>query len=231
MSPAPPADAAAAHDGIRRGAATILKLLFFVIVVRPIVLVVLGLNVRRRHLLPENGPAVIVANHNSHLDTLTLMSLMPLRLLPKLRPVAAADYFLTSAAMRFVAIDLVGIVPVVRGGERGSDPLLPCKEALGRGEILILFPEGTRGEAERLSSFKRGVAHLASAFPEVPVVPVFTRGLGKALPKGSWLLVPFFCDIFVGEAFRWTGSIDGFMATLEGRIAGLAAEGHFPPWT
>jgi 1-acyl-sn-glycerol-3-phosphate acyltransferase len=225
------ADVPSASASAPSRAAVLLKLMFFIVVVRPVVLIVLGLNVRRRNLLPGHGPAVIVANHNSHLDTLTLMSLMPLRLLPKVRPVAAADYFMTSALMRFIAVDLVGILPIVRGGERRSDPLQPCKEALARGEIVILFPEGTRGEAERLSSLKRGVAHLAGAFPDVPVVPVFTHGLGKALPKGSWLLVPFFCDIFVGEPFGWTGSIDSFMTTLEARIAGLAAEGHFPAWT
>jgi len=210
---------------------SLLKQLFFAAVVRPVVLVILGLNVRRRQLLPEAGPAVIVANHNSHLDTLTLMSLMPLALLPKVRPVAAADYFMTGGLKGFIANELVGIIPIVRGGNRERDPLEPCKQALKRGEILILFPEGTRGEPERLSSFKRGVAHLAGAFPEAPVVPVFTHGLGKALPKGSWLLVPFFCDIFVGESFRWPGAIDTFMATLEARISGLASEGRFPPWT
>jgi 1-acyl-sn-glycerol-3-phosphate acyltransferase len=215
----------------RRRWAWLWKALFFACLVRPLVLIVLGLNVRRRHLLPKQGPAVIVANHNSHLDTLTLMSLMPLELLPKVRPVAAADYFLEGALRRFIATDLVGIIPIARGGGSDRNPLQPCKEALARGEVLILFPEGTRGEPEQLSRFKRGVAHLAGAFPQVPVVPVFMHGLGKALPKGSWLLVPFFCDIFVGEAFTWTGSIESFMAALETRISELAAEGKFPAWT
>jgi hypothetical protein len=62
------------------------------------------------------------------------------------------------------------------------------------------------------------------------VTPVFLHGLGKALPKGSMLLVPFNCDVFVGPAFRWEGSVEGFMARTEAAMASLAAEGEFAPW-
>ncbi|MCA9022341.1 MAG: 1-acyl-sn-glycerol-3-phosphate acyltransferase, partial [Planctomycetaceae bacterium] len=55
-----------------------LKILFFALFVRPIVFIVLGLNLRGKPNLPLEGPALIAANHNSHLDTLVLMSLYPL---------------------------------------------------------------------------------------------------------------------------------------------------------
>ncbi|HEX9810182.1 MAG TPA: lysophospholipid acyltransferase family protein [Alphaproteobacteria bacterium] len=209
----------------------LLRLAFFACIVRPLVLVVLGLHVRDRERLPSGGPAIIVANHNSHLDTLTLMSLFPLRLLPKLRPVAARDYFLKSRALEWFALQIIGILPLDRTvASRARHPLADCEAALADGAILILFPEGTRGVPEALAEFKRGIAHLARACPEVPVTPVFMHGLGKALPKGSTLLVPFNCDVFVGEPFRWAGSIDGFMDVLEERMKAMAGEARFPPW-
>jgi 1-acyl-sn-glycerol-3-phosphate acyltransferase len=206
-----------------------LQLAFFVVIVRPILLVVLGMNVRGREHLPEKGPAVIVANHNSHLDTLTLMALFRLKDLHRLRPAAAADYFLAHKGMSWVASNLINIIPLVRGGVR-KNPLADLEAALDREDILILFPEGSRGNPEQRAEFKRGVAFLAKARPEVPVYPVFMHGLGKALPKGSLILVPFNCDVIAGAPIRWTGDASSFMAALEICMSGLAAQGKFQPW-
>jgi 1-acyl-sn-glycerol-3-phosphate acyltransferase len=206
------------------------RFLFFAVFARLVVLIVLGLNLRRRELLPKDGPAILVANHNSHLDTLVLMTLLPLRLLPRIRPVAALDYFLSHRWLAWFALNIVGIIPIARRPQRGADPLAVCAEALNRGDILILFPEGSRGEPERMAKFKTGVAHLAERFPNIPVIPVFMHGLGKALPKGEALLVPFFCDVFVGEALLWTGEKADYMARLEDAMRALAREGCFPEW-
>ncbi|MDP6391145.1 MAG: lysophospholipid acyltransferase family protein, partial [Alphaproteobacteria bacterium] len=98
------------------------------------------------------------------------------------------------------------------------------------GEILILYPEGTRGTPERLGRFKTGIAHLAKRHPDVPVVPVFLHGVGKCLPKGKAVPVPFLCDVLVGNGVTWPGSRTELMCGLEGEIAGLSAERGFPAW-
>jgi 1-acyl-sn-glycerol-3-phosphate acyltransferase len=216
----------------------VLKHLFFWLVVKPLVAVVLGLNVRHRERLPAGGPAVLVANHNSHLDTLVLMSLLPARLLPRVRPVAAADYFLANRPLAWFSLHVLGVLPVVRGGRRADpsyDPLAHCRQVLDRGEVVVIFPEGTRGEAERMARLKSGIGHLALSRPEVPVVPCYLHGLGKTLPKGTRLPVPFFCDVFVGEATyggdpRWRDDPKAWVEELAARIEALAAEGSFAAW-
>ena len=216
----------------------LLKHLVFALLVRPVVAVMLGLHVRHRERLPRSGPAILVANHNSHLDTLVLTSLLPTRLLTRVRPVAAADYFLTSGARAWFSLQVLGILPVVRGArrvDRTYDPLAHCRQVLDRGEVVVIFPEGTRGDAERMAHLKSGIGYLALSRPEVPVVPCFLHGLGKSLPKGALLPVPFFCDVLVGEAMyggdpRWRENAKAYVHELAARIEGLAKEGNFAPW-
>jgi 1-acyl-sn-glycerol-3-phosphate acyltransferase len=156
---------------------------------------------------------------------------MPLRLLPKLRPVAAMDYFYSSGLRAWFADNVVGIIPVKRGsGKEGGNPLQLAEEALDRGEILVIFPEGTRGEPETLQDFKKGIGHLAHARPNVPVVPIFMHGLGKALPRGSMLLVPFNVRVVVGEPVYGTDSYSAFVSKLERAMTALAAEEKLPAW-
>ena len=209
----------------------LLRFLFFAIVVRAVILVALGLTVRNRERLPKDGPAVLAGNHNSNLDALARMSLMPLLLLPKLRLVAAMDYFYSSKLGGWFADNLVGIIPVKRGsGKEGGNPLLLAEQALDRGKILVIFPEGTRGEPETLQAFKKGIGHLAKARPNVPVLPVFMHGLGKALPRGLALLVPFDVMVSIGEPLYGKESYDAFVSELEAAMTALAAQEKLPVW-
>ena len=207
------------------------RFLFFFGLVKPLTLVVLGLNVRRQHLLPQAGPAILVANHNSHLDTVVLLSLFPYRLAMKVRPVAAADYFFKNRYLAWFVVNVLRIIPVDRRLRTGAAEMSRgVSAALRAGDIVLVFPEGTRGEPESLSQFRSGISHIAMSNPGAPVIPVFLHGAGKALPRGEAMLVPFFCDVFVGEPLFWCGEKTPFMAALQSRFEALAVEGDFARW-
>ena len=190
----------------------LIQLLFFGLVVKPLVLIVLGLNIRGKKFLPANGPTVIVANHNSHLDTMVLMSLFPLLKMHKVRPVAAADYFLKNKFMAWFSTKIIGIIPLERSGEVDKNTLFDeCHEALDNDEILVLFPEGSRGEPDKMSALKKGVYHLIKDRENVSVTPVVMHGLGYALPKGEGLLVPVNVDVIIGDKIGDHENADDFI--------------------
>ncbi|MEJ7806076.1 MAG: lysophospholipid acyltransferase family protein [Telluria sp.] len=198
--------------------AAALRLMFVTCLAWPVALLWLGLHVRHRERLPRKGPAIVAANHNSHLDILALLSLFPLLSIPGVQPAAAADYFFKNAWIKWFALHLVGIVPVIRGGLAHGDPLEACFRALEQGKVLVIFPEGTRGEPEQLADLKAGIWHLAHRFPTVPVIPVFMQGLGKAMPKGSWIPVPLFISVGIGKPLFGTLEKADFLSALRMRL-------------
>jgi 1-acyl-sn-glycerol-3-phosphate acyltransferase len=204
----------------------------FYLTTKIIVLVLLGLRIQHRERLPTSGPAILVANHNSHLDTLVLMSLFPLSKVQHLRPVANEEYFLKqNPCLAWFARHILHIIPV--STEAGScrdnscnhrNFFKNCADAIAQNQILILYPEGTRGTPESLGEFKSGIAHLAKQHPHVPIVPIFLHGLGKALPKGDFLIVPLLCSIYIGEAIYWNGQKQIFLQQLTERVQALSDE-------
>jgi 1-acyl-sn-glycerol-3-phosphate acyltransferase len=192
-----------------------IKILFFALIVKPLVLVVLGLNLRGREKLPLRGPAIIAANHNSHLDALVLMSLFPLIKIHKVRPVAAADYFLSNRLLAWISKHCLDIVPFDRSGHGDREQLFSgCHQALDNDSILILFPEGSRGSPEKISKIKKGLYYLAMERSDIKITPVVIYGLGRALPKGEALLVPFNCDVIVGDPLPHANNSTDFQQNI-----------------
>ena len=198
------------------------RLAFLTLIARPLAAFLTGADVIGREHLPKAGPAIIAANHTSHVDTLLLLTVFPARLVGRLRPVAAADYFLRGPLIGWFSRTLVGIVPIERHARGETDVLAPARQALAGGDIVIIFPEGTRGPAtDALGPLKAGVARLAAAVPEAPVIPVWIEGAGRVLPKGAVLPAPMNCTVLVGEPLAWLGERTAFMEALRERLEAL----------
>ncbi len=139
--------------------------------------------------VPQTGPAILASNHLSFSDSL----FMPLMV--RGRPVtflAKSEYFtgkgikgkLIAAVMRSA-----GQVPVDRAGGKSSEQaLLTGLSVLRDGELLGIYPEGTRSHDGRLYRGRTGIARLAleSGAPVIPVAMIGTEHVqppGKVIPR------------------------------------------------
>lgn len=195
---------------------------FSALLLRPFVTLFIGLRVYGREHLPERGPFILVANHSSHLDTAALLSLFPISRLKGIRPCAAADYFERTPIIAVLSRTLFNVLPIRRtGGAGGDHPIRLMREALERGESLLLFPEGTRGRGPGMAPFKPGVAHLAEQLPHVPIVPAYLTNMGRALPKGEFLPVPLFCEVRIGAPMHPRGSREEILDVVRASVERL----------
>ena len=128
---------------------------------------------------------IIVANHNSHLDTFLLFLAMPISCISSLRPVAGIDYFNARPLLFALANFLFKPIWIDRVREDGAvvDSLI---DAIDKGDSLILFPEGTRGQAGKIAQFKTGIGRILERRPHIPVVPAGIIGTDRSFPRGRF---------------------------------------------
>lgn len=173
---------------------------------------------------PDAAQRLYFANHSSHIDTLALWSALPMRLRRRTRPVAARDYwgrgwrrYIATKALRAVLIDRVR-------EHRDDNPLAPLIEALNQGDSLIIFPEGTRGKQPLPTTFKSGLYHLATQFPQVQLIPVYLENLHRSMPKGALVPIPVTCTVRFGVPLTLAENEpkDSFLARAREAVIRLA---------
>lgn len=129
--------------------------------------------------VPSGGGAILVANHLSALDTLLLPIVVPNRKLVFLGKAELFDRWYSAWFFR-----AVGVIPVRRGrGSPAEDALRAAVAALRQGQLVGIFPEGTRSPDGRLYRGKTGVARMALQ-ARVAVIPVGIVGTRKERGAG-----------------------------------------------
>lgn len=200
----------------------IAQMILFTLLIRPFMTLFIGLRVRGREHLPQSGQFILIANHSSHLDTASLLSLFKVTQLRRVRPVAAADYFERNAFISVLTKTVFNILPIARKEIKSeNNPLRRMQAALEADHSLIIFPEGTRGTGSEIGPFRSGIAHLIEKMPGVPVVPAYLVNMGRSLPKGSFIPVPFFCEVRIGPPLIINGSRQEIIRALETAVRNL----------
>lgn len=144
-------------------------------------------------------PRIFYVNHASHADSALVWASVPAEERPRLRPVAAADYWTAGPVRRYLAGRVFHAVLVERQANgRPGDALERMEAALRNGDSLLLFPEGTRSRENVLLPFRFGLHHVVQRCPWAEVQPVWLENPGRGMPKGAFLPVPLLCRAFFG---------------------------------
>jgi 1-acyl-sn-glycerol-3-phosphate acyltransferase len=137
--------------------------------------------------VPATGPAIVASNHLSFSDSL----FMPLVVPRRVTFLAKSDYFTGRGIKGWltrVFFRGIGQVPIDRSGGKASEAAIGTGlKILGRGDLLGIYPEGTRSPDGRLYRGKTGVARMALE-AKVPVIPVAMIDTEKMQPPGR--LIP-----------------------------------------
>jgi 1-acyl-sn-glycerol-3-phosphate acyltransferase len=148
-----------------------------------------------QHEIPRTGAVLLVANHSSLVDPPAIGGLTP-------RPVtflAKAELF--SIPFLGWLITRLNARPLRRAGADPSALRLALRVLQEQG-VLLVFPEGTRGDEGVLRPAKAGAGMLA-LLSGAAVVPVYIAGSGRAWPRGRWLPRPCRITVCFGAPLRF----------------------------
>ena len=179
----------------------ILKVMYSLIV-RWFLKLIVGVKFDNADFLKDIPQFIIVANHNSHLDTMTLMASVPSSVLAMVKPVAAKDHFGKTKFSTWLSNTFINTLLINRRRDKvnlENDPIHNMVTAIDEGYSLILFPEGTRGEPEKEQKLKAGIGLVLQQRPNIQIVPAYMKGMGKAMPKGDSLIIPFNSRLVYGK--------------------------------
>ena len=152
---------------------------------------------------PEPKQRIYFANHTSNLDALILWAGLPNAVRKVTRPVAAHDYWTGDPLRRYLACNVFNALLIERRKVTVSNnPIPQILAAMGTDCSIIIFPEGQRNYGPEVGAFKSGLYHLASARPDVELVPVLLQNLNRILPKGEFLPVPLIASIYFGAPIK-----------------------------
>ena len=128
--------------------------------------------------LPAEGPAIVAVNHQSDFDPVFVGVAFP----RPMKFMAKIELFRVPILARLIG--MLGAFPIDRGaGDR--EALRRSLDVLADGDVLLMFPEGTRHTDGRVHEFQPGVGMIAVR-SGAPVIPVVTKGTERLTTPGRF---------------------------------------------
>jgi 1-acyl-sn-glycerol-3-phosphate acyltransferase len=131
-------------------------------------------------------PVLFASNHQSHMDTPTILKSMPGPWRRKTAALAAADYFFRNRLVATLVSLSFATVPIERKGGGTRENNQRIERLLQENWNLLIYPEGTRSRSGDIGTLRSGVAAIALEHG-VPIVPIHVGGTHDAMPVGrAW---------------------------------------------
>ncbi|NJD68507.1 MAG: 1-acyl-sn-glycerol-3-phosphate acyltransferase [Candidatus Methylomirabilota bacterium] len=189
------------------------------------------LQIEGQEHIPRTGPGIVAANHVSYIDPI----IIGIAVRRPVRFMAKKELF--SSPLFGWLIRQLGAFPVNRD-RTNLQAFKLAASSLAAGEIVAIFPEGTRGDGVKLRPAKPGIG-LIAARTGAPVIPTFHQGTGKVFPKGAWFPRPYRIAIKFGAPCQFTEEpgdhtedrVATFSRVIMDRIAALKASLERGPWS
>ena len=177
-------------------------------VLTPFFLIYLRMQRIGREHIPAEGPVILASNHRSFFDPFVIGTMTR-------RPVyyvAKQELFMYNRLLSWV-LNALGAFPVARGAG-DQDTIETAKIILGRGEIVLMFPEGTRTRPGPLGKPRRGVGRLAldTGAPVVPIAIIGTEDIRR-----GWRFRPRKVKLRAGPPLRFP-KVDDASPALAGAV-------------
>ena len=132
--------------------------------------------------------SVIISNHTSFLDSLTIGMTYS-------KVVYIVNDWVYKSPVFGRAVKFLGFYPATKGIAQG---LVPLEERIGTDFSVMIFPEGTRSRTSEIGRFHKGAFFMAEEL-NLPIQPVYIHGNADLLPKGDFVIYNTNCHVYVGE--------------------------------
>lgn len=133
--------------------------------------------------------SVIISNHTSFLDSLTIGMTYS-------KVVYIVNDWVYKSPVFGRAVKFLGFYPATKGVAQG---LVPLEERIGTDFSVMIFPEGTRSRTSEIGRFHKGAFFMAEEL-KLSIQPVYIHGNADLLPKGDFIIYNANCHVYVGES-------------------------------